>query len=96
MSEETAIPKPQGVLQGIAATESERGKSTGISSEEQLKRIIRNIVAESETKVPFHTPRRCPGPLLPQRDLVMVSDGGDRSHGPVAVRDTLPGRFRLA
>ena len=50
MSEETAIPKPQGVLQGIAATESERGKSTGISSEEQLKRNIRNIVAESETK----------------------------------------------
>ena len=50
MSEETAIPRPQGVLQGIPANESEGRKSEGTSSEEQVKSIIWNIVAESEPR----------------------------------------------
>lgn len=50
MSEETEIPKPQGVLQGIPANESQERESAGTNSEEQVKRIIRNIVAESEPR----------------------------------------------
>lgn len=50
MSQETIIPKPQGVFRNDPVSESEETESTGIGQEELFNRYIRHNMNERETR----------------------------------------------